>query len=349
MLKLFIALILTATLAGCNAANEAPAVEETPVDPPTVEETSINYPVYLSTMTHMEGDWNMAATDEGFFDRQVNNVRRLMDLADPHGAILTFETDIPFAEGMINFDLNLWQEAIDRGHDAGTHSDLKPSEKRSLEDNIEEFKLRKDLVDDLIGDEENIGTSGGGGYSDWYNGAVGAGYKYLGGLVGFQYLALPLNERPDGWTDKKILSDYYHYPPPYDWHHYPFLIGDLSLKEDPNGDLMINGGSIGVLDSYYEKDGDFYGYEAECGKKCKLTQEDTEAAVDFIRDFVQKHDGSRPGKIVFYLPSKISSEENEEQLSYFFERMADLVEEDLVVWASQDDTYYAAMDYYQSL
>jgi hypothetical protein len=313
-------------------------------------EPSRQWPVYIVTMTHLEGDWKEAATNEFFFDHIAAQVRHGLDIAERYGATLTIESEIPFAEGSVAFGDNVIKEALDRGHGVGTHCDIGPKVEYNAAEIVREFKKRKEAVDALVGVENNLGCSGGGGQSDWYAGATGAGFKYLNGTVGFHYLALPLALRPAGWDDRAILAKFFHDPAPQDESYfYPFLISELGFTEDPEGDLLIHDGSLGDVRKLAESQPlGLLPSDAVCGERCPFDAADADAAEAFIRAFVAAHDGSRPGKITIYFPSAAFKIEYDAGNEEFFSRMKSLVNEGLVKWASQREVYDAMMEYYGS-
>ncbi|MEK9157326.1 MAG: hypothetical protein AAB448_04340 [Patescibacteria group bacterium] len=302
-------------------------------------------------MTHLEGDWTDAATEKVFFDNQAARVRYGLDIAEDYGALLTIESEIPMAQGMVAFDDNFFAEVLERGHGVGTHCDIDPGITYSDTAIVEEFAARKKLIDDLVGENQNLGCSGGGGYSDWYVGATGAGFSYLNGIVGFHYLALPENERPQGWNDQAILREWYHYPAPQnETYFYPFLISKLGFVEDIHGDLLVSDGSLGNPSTLAEMGTWSLDGSADCGSaKCPLTEEDTETLELFIRDFSADFDGSRPAKITLYLPTSIFTSANENALRFLFARLEVLAREGLVTWETQRGVYDGVMEYYDTL
>ena len=353
---LFASLVLALFLVGCSSPGGIP--QEVDEHGHSGEESHVpdrgkdllphgNYPVMLSTMTHLEGDWHMAATNEDFFNIQAEKLRYGMDLAEEYDAILTLETETPFAEGMVNFGDNVFLEAMQRGHGVGTHCDTSPQSKFTDEEMVEEASKRKVLVDNLVGAENNLGCSGLGGWGDWYVGATGAGFDYINGIVGFHYMAMPRQTWPEGWDIQSILAEYFHYPAPVEEekYFYPFLVSEVGFEEDVDGDLLVSAGSIGALDTMHER-GDWNAYGAECGHDCPFTQEDVDGVVSFLEAFIANHDGSRPGKVVFYFPSSTFVEENEEVLHTFFAAMQQMTEDPDVIWASQTDVYDMMMKYY---
>lgn len=316
-------------------------------------DSSRSWPVLISTMTHLEGNWDAAATERIFFNNQADRIRYGMDLAEEYDALLTIESERPMAEGMVNFSDNILAEALERGHGVGTHCDITPSTSFSDEEIVAEFAARKELVDALVGEEENLGCSGGGGYSDWYVGAMGAGFSYLNGAVGFHYLALPLSERPEGWTDDAILrGGLFHDPAPQDeyWYFTPFLISEVGFTEDALGDLLLSDGSVGLVSDMAEVEPWALDSSADCPREgCTFDADDAEAVDRFVRNFVEEFDSSRPHKITFYLPTSAFVERNEEGLRAFFAALQGLEQEGLVTWSTQRGVYDVMMEYYASV
>lgn len=312
--------------------------EETSImDEITGEAESEMAPLYFSTMTHLEGGWTQATESQFFFDRQAKYLRQAYEYAEQYGAVLTIESEIPMAEAMIKWGDNLLQEALDRGQGVGTHCDISPSSKMSDLELIQEFTLRKSAVDALVDPSENLGCAGGGGLGDWYVGAVGAGFSYLDGIVGFHYLAIPVSQRPSGWDNRKILSEYYHYGAPVEdeKQYYPFFISQVGFEEDPDGDLLVSAGDIGAIQSIAELDGK-EGWEGECDGECLFNREDVDVLVERIRTFAQNRDTSRVGKIQVYIATHYFDDSD---MEYFFEAMETLQNEGVMEWASQKEVY----------
>ncbi|MFA4845822.1 MAG: hypothetical protein WC654_04660 [Patescibacteria group bacterium] len=289
-------------------------------------------PFFFSTNTHMEGDWTQAASNLAFFKKQAGYLRTAMDYAQAYDAVLTFESEIPFAEGMLRFDDNVFQEALDRKMGIGSHCDISPKIEFTDEEMTREFQKRKDAVDAVVDPLQNLGCSGGGGPSDWYTGAVGAGFKHLDGLVGYHYLAMSLSERPVGWTNREIIKTYFHYPAPWEEEKrfYPIRVSASSFQEDSTGELVISGGSIGMLTALAEGIG--------CVTDCALTQGDVDILVEKVRDFAASRDTSRVAKMEVYIPSKTYSDP---QIEYFFQELQKLQDEGVMQWASQKTVYEA--------
>ena len=185
-------------------------------------------PFFFTTMTHMEGGW---ADDEvaAVFLGHVENLRYGMELFDEYGAKMTVESEQPFAIANTVWDLNILQKVVDAGHGVGTHCDIGFREpKMAVEDFATLLAENKALVDELVGEENNRGCSGAGGANDWAQAMALAGFDYIDGLVGMHYLAMPLAERPEGWTDSYIRAIAYHDNAPVDIvdRIHPFMLAN---------------------------------------------------------------------------------------------------------------------------
>ncbi|NQV90042.1 hypothetical protein HQ487_01390 [Candidatus Uhrbacteria bacterium] len=318
-------------------AQETPSVEE------TQKEKDEPAPVFFSIMTHLEGNWTQAIDFEPFFDRQAEYLRQGYAYAQTYNAILTIESEIPMAEAMVKWNDNLLQEALDLGQGVGTHCDITPSEKYSTEEIIEEFARRKRAVDVLVDPSENLGCSGGGGVSDWYLGAVGAGFDYIDGTVGFHLLAVPVRERPQGWDNRAILSEYYHYGVPREDQkkYYPFFISNVGFEEDPSGALLVSAGDIGAIQAIAELEGK-EGWDGDCEGECEFSREDVDVLVERIQTLVDDRDETRVMKLQVYIATQYYADPD---MEYFFQEMEKLQDEQVFQWASQKQVYEAVVDW----
>lgn len=296
-------------------------------------------PVFFSTITHLEGEWTPALTSRVFFDKQASYLRLGYEYAEQYDAVITIESEIPMAEAMRKWDDNLLQEALDRGQGVGSHCDIDPRTEFTSEEIIEEFAKRKAAVDALVGADENVGCAGAGGLSDWYVGAVGAGFKYIDGIVGFHYLAMPVSDRPDGWTDRAIAQKYFHYASPVEEEKrfYPFFISEVGFDEDSQGELVVSAGDIGAIQGIAELDGD-EGWEGECEGTCEFNREDVDVLVERIKSEVASRDTSRLMKLQVYIATQYFGDSD---IEYFFQEIQKLQEDGIVKWASQKQVYEA--------
>jgi len=300
-------------------------------------------PLYLTTMTHLENDWAVD-TNKILFEKNAEEMRYGMDLAEQYEAILTFESGLSFAEGNENFNDNVMKEAFDRGFGVGTHVDLGAKTEMSNTEAANIVKEHVDAVSALVGAENNIVCSGVSAKSDWYTAAKDGGCKAVDGMVGFAYLAMPLSVRPTGWTDNVILREKFHYPAPVgDIRFYPFWINSSEdFQEDIDGDLLISSGETFGLAMWTEAGGR-NSDRPECNDDCPLTEEDVAILIADLKDFAASRDTTKIGKYNVYLPNKLFVSENEEILKEFFSEMKKLQDEGVIQWASQKDIYEAKL------
>ncbi len=298
-------------------------------------------PVYISTMVHMEGNWN---DDElpALFMKHVEQIRLAMEIFDTYDAKLTVESEIPFSTAQLESGVNVLQELLDDGHGVGSHCDVGFREDLM---SVEEFAAllaeRKELVDQLVGAENNRGCSGGGGVNDWALALAEAGFDYVDGLVGMHYMSMPEGERPSGWTDEYIRSVGFHENAPVDLAQsiHPFEVADATdFVPDEDGVIVVMAGSIGRLDTFAESE---TGDPCIKSETCPLTVEDVDLEIEAIRAALELHDPSRVGKLDVYLPSSIFSEENREVLEYFLAQVDELVQQGRLEWATQGEVYDA--------
>jgi hypothetical protein len=300
-------------------------------------------PLYITTMTHMEGPWN-DDRDEGLFLNHVAQLRYGMDLAEEYNAILTIESEKPFARANTKWNLNILAEVLARGHGVGTHCDIGFKEPpMPVEQFAAMFAENKALVDALIGAQNNLGCSGGGSVNDWALAASMAGFEYLDGIVGMHYLAMPLENRPDSaWTDDFIREVGFHLNAPLDLYQriYPFGVADArDFVADANPVIVVSSGEMGPLAGMVEGIGEVSG--AKCRPECELNNADVDTLAAKIREIDQNRDRSRVAKLAIYIPANLFEPGNEPALRYFFEQMKALADQGVITWATQKQVYEA--------
>lgn len=306
----------------------------------TVEPTAVSNGaealLFFTTMTHLEGNFADDQNEQVFL-RHVEQLQYGLSLANEYGARLTIESEEPFARACEIWGVNALQQVRDLGHGVGTHADVGfSSPTMSVDELTQALAARKALVDALVGPENNRGTSGGGGPTDWVLAAHAAGFDYIDGVVGMHYLAMPLESRPDpSWTDEYIRSQGYHIPIPPDFEDriYPRMLQDAQdLQPDEAGILLFSPGGIGRLDSMVEGD------PQSCPQmRCDLTSEDVDAVVAQIEEADRIRDPDRVAKLTLYIPLHLFDPQNEDGLREFFARMADLEEQGVITWATQGE------------
>jgi len=297
------------------------------------------YPFYLTTMTHLEINTTYDV-NEVLFNMHTENIRWGIDLADQYGAKLTFESERPFAQACVNWGVNVLQEILDAGHGVGTHCDrggIGQSAVESYEALVSDLAINKSLVDELIGEENNLGCSGAASNFDWVLALTEVGFKYVDGVVSMHYMSMPLDARPDGYTDQYIKNGGYHENSPVDLYDriYPRLLADAQdLKHDDDGELLMISGSVGKLQSQDLND----------NNDKSPTTSDVDVLIELLREIDENRDRNQIAKIDIYFSINDLNKKNYEVLEYFFQEMEKLVEEGIVVWATQAEVYQAYMD-----
>lgn len=322
MNKSFVFLLIIIVISGCVQKEELNEIEEAPL--------------FFTTMTHLEGDWN-DDTNPIIFLQHVDKIRYAINLSSNYDGKLTFETEIPFANASIQNNINVLEEALNAEQGVGTHSDIN-SEGMNISELTNAFIERKLLVDELVGSDNNLGTSGGAGPVDYVKSASLAGFKYLSGGVGAHYLSMDLQNRPnDSWTDDYIYNEVFHDNAPVEFikRIHPFLMNNASdFEHDEDGVILFNAGGIGRLDSMVEE-----GVENCPGMNCELTQEDVDLIINKINVAYDVRNKSMVSKVNVYIPLKLFTESNEPVLVYFFSKMKELEEEEIITWATQSEVY----------
>jgi hypothetical protein len=306
-------------------------------------------PLYLATMTHMEGNWNDDKVEKLFL-QHVEELRYGMDLAAEYGARLTIESEKPFARANVKWNLNIMAEVRDRGFGVGTHCDIGFNDPPlTVEQFAAEFQENKSLVDELIGAENNLGCSGGGSVNDWALAASRAGFKYLDGIVSMHYLAMPIQNRPGSeWTDDFIRDGHYHLNSPVDLYQriYPFEVANAQdFLADANPVILVSSGELGLFSAMAERGREYGGGPVLHDDEYAFDQADVDALIAIIRDVDKNRDRTRIAKLCVYLPANAYVPENEEVLRYFFEQMQSLQEQGTLTWATQRQVYEAYVDW----
>lgn len=305
-------------------------------------EVGAEAPAFIATMTHLEGGWSYEGPQgEEKFAIDVSKIQRGMGIFSELGAVMTVESEIPFAEKAIATNSSIFTELLDAGFGVGTHCDITPTLDLSAEEMAVEFSARKAPMDTLIGAGNNLGCSGGGTRSDWVTAAHLAGFKYINGIVGFHYLPMGEEARPEGWTDDAIFKGgHYHDPSPVDLTHrmHPFMMADASdFEPDEDGVILANAGELGSLVNFSENE-----LGEKCTKSCPLTTEDVDIAIDKIEQALSVRDAKRVFKVDVYMPLGLFVEKNRAVLSDFIGRVnSQFVETGRLTWGSQKDVYEA--------
>ncbi|MDP3728985.1 MAG: hypothetical protein Q8R18_06065 [bacterium] len=295
------------------------------------------YPLYFSVMTHMESSFT-DDKNEDVFNKHVEQLYWAMDLFEEYDAKLTIETEQPFARAVINSDSPILTDAIQRGHGVGTHADFGAREKTSVEFLAQRFRENKALVDQIVGEENNRGVSGGVGPTDYVLAAEQAGFSYKDGIVYLAYLAQEQSLRPEQETDEEIWKKY-HDPaiPEFSEHIYPrFVENAEDFIEDPEAEFVLLNGELGELSSLAEE-------RSTCFPDCELTEEDLEYIYEQIEAANAIRDPTRVTHLYIHMPMTTYTPKNEVLLRSFFAQMQELQKQEQIQWATQGEVYDAKM------
>jgi hypothetical protein len=282
----------------------------------------------------MEGNFK-DDVDQNLFTKHVSDMRWAMELFDEYGAKLTFESEQSFAKANINWNVNILQEVIDNGHGVGTHGDFGAAKTTTLESLTADFIENKALIDGLVGAENNQGVSGGTGPADWILGASAAGFSYYDAVTGFGYLSMPLDARPDGWTNSYITQTAYHDPIPPNLvdRIYPLPLKDAKdLAPDSNATIVVMGGDIGELSSIAEG-------RSTCSPNCIFDQSDVTAIAAAIDEADAARDTSRFAKINFHIPLTLLVSRNETLLRSMLSTIKTYTDNGTLTWDTQLGAY----------
>jgi hypothetical protein len=303
----------------------------------------------MTTMTHMEGNFT-DDKNQTVFLLHVRELHYGLDLAQEYGAILTIESEKPFARANTKWNANIMAEIRDRGFGVGTHCDIGFNEPvMTVAAFAAMFAENKSLVDGLIGAENNLGCSGGGSVNDWALAASQAGFKYLDGIVSMHYLAMPVTNRPSAeFTDAFIRDGHFHLNAPVDWSQriYPFAVANAQdFQPDDNPVIVISSGETGLLSAVAERGREYGGGPILHDDEYAFDNADVDALVAKILEVSQYRDRARIAKMSVYLPVTAYVPENEKVLRYFFEQTKMLQQQGVIAWATQKHVYDAYMEW----
>lgn len=324
------------------AASSEPSVSSSvsqnlPVSASSTKTKRTDAPLYFTTMTHMEEDWK-DDTIQPLFKKHVKEIRDSMDLFDEFGAKMTIESAEPFAKANTIWGTNILKEVVDREHGVGTHAGFHVDESTvTPESYVALFAEGKKLVDDLVGPENNQGVSGGFAYDGWVESAAKAGFKYLDGLTALGYLSMPMENRPQGFTDQYIRNVVYHDSIPLDFADRLYLYDlkdSTDLVPDEDGVLTIMGGEIGELSSVAEG-------RSTCNPDCVFDQADIDAVVAYIKQADSIRDRGRVARINLHIPLVLLSEEGRTMMRKFLEAIKPYADDGTIIFATQVDAYKA--------
>ena len=347
-----VALIGTLLTLGCGGGDTRPDGDRPDgnlhdaSDPPDDAPPTSSNPIYFGTMLHLEGGQNFPS--QMVFDRTNETLSGLLDLFAASGAILTLESELPYAEAAARFSGERLGTALAGGHGVGTHCDISRTE-TSTTVVTDEYRLRREAVGAIVGAENNRGCSGGWSGADWAVAAHDAGFEYLDGTVMMGLLGIPLDARPvnpvtmSPYTDDEINSTYYHDP----------LISDLMERTVPRrlantddliGDstgVMLLTGTLGEISSLAEG-------RSTCHPDCALDQDDVDTIIAAIDTVLANREPGEFNHIYLHFPLATirpgsAGDAARATVTAWFEAMQPYVDRGDVVWSTMAGIYDAAV------
>jgi len=315
----------------------APDTKQPDTTQPDTNAPQQQFPLYFSTMTHLEGS-TPYNSNENVFNNVIVKLEGAMALASKYDALMTIESEKPFALACVDFNRNFLAEVLAAGHGVGTHCDIGVPEpdQTTLEEFTASAAENKSLVDGLTGPENNLGCSGGGGYLDWVLGLKGAGFSYVNATVGMAYLCMDESALPDGMSKQYIKSKESHTPAPFELldRIYARMLKDAkNFEHDAEGGLVLLGGGLGRPDAQFNNEKDQI-----------FTTEDVDALVTTIQAVDKDRDPSRFARLNVHLSVEHLSPQNSEVLEYFYSSLQKLQQEGVIQWETEAGTYHAYMD-----
>jgi hypothetical protein len=300
-------------------------------------------PIYFTTMTHMEASFR-DDRDRRQFQDHVRQLRFAMDLYEAYGAKMTVESERPFSRACLGWGLNMLQEVLERGHGVGTHCDVGFREELMPTPSFATLlQERKDLVDQLVGRENNRHFSGGGGRNDWALAGNMAGFEFIDGIVSMHYLSMPYANRPPEYTDEYILEEGGHHdsaPAALEDRLHLYGVADAQdFQADTRPVIVISNGELGALSKLAE---------ARRGQPGEaLDAKDVQALQEIIEEAEGLKQPGQIAKLCVYLPVSIFTRTNERTLRLFFRTLQSLHDAGRIRWATQGevfDAYQATQD-----
>jgi hypothetical protein len=300
-------------------------------------------PLGFAVMLHLEGE--LKIPDEEAYLEVNSQLREIIDLFAEHDAKITIESAEPYAEAAEKYGDNLLVYALERGQGTGSHCDILDygkSAPKNYGELVDRYAEIKEKVDAAVGEENNLGCSGGWVEYDWARAAKEAGFSYLDAPVMLSYSAVPPENRPINpetgkpYAVSEIMEQGLHHDPvPLDFEEriYPRRLKNTNdLEGDGEGILLITG-SLGEIKSLHEG-------RKNCFPGCQLTREDIDyimGKIDYALEF--KDDSGGPVMYLHFPLSTLRSAENRELVEHWLEEMREYAEQGKIEWKTMKEIY----------
>ncbi len=315
-----------------------------PVDNPVPVETienDYNVPLYFVPMMHLES--NLVVDNNIVYERVGGQIKEILDLFDKYDAKITLESELPYSTASALYGDGMLKYALSIGMGVGTHCDILPTSMASST----EFYNRKIAVDEIVGESNNLGCSGGWSKGNWAQAAYDGGFSYLDGVVMYAYMGVPEKNRPISpetgkpLTDLEIKNTYYHDAAIVDFEDrmYPRIVKDTNdLNGDSNGIIVLLTGELGEISSLFED-------RKNCFPDCVLTADDTNYILNTINYANSIRDRSKFAELSIHVPtSTIGSDKNGKItniaiLENWLKEMQEYQKQGKIKWATMKEAY----------
>ncbi len=325
--------------------------------------------LYITTITHIEKwkedkqrAWNYH-DDDKLLKEHEEILKDLADLYDKHEAKLTIEASTSMANGIKKFGNNILLELQQRGHGIGAHMDLGLDAQASIragkgvagvtyQELVEQMEQQKNAIDSVL-DQPIVHNSGTPSTLDWVGASVESGFECHTSAVTYYLLPVPEQDRPEGWTDKYILSGNYHYTFPFDIadrvNPWKMESGANWFEHSTNGKLIYIPGESGVqFSSFYEYYAQGVKDHEELARVSTFTKEDVDGVLENLKQVMSYTDKNKVNTyyIMLTMDDIISDRENNfELLEYFLSEIDKYVKQGKVQWKSVPEMCEAYQDW----
>lgn len=150
----------------------------------------------LGLSIHVEG-FQGEARDQDLFDRHVDAILSFAEVANRHGAIVTFEFSEVFMDAVTNFRSSVIDDLKSLGQATAVHADVGGQGDPSLQEMVRDLTRQRRKADGLGVDTRHV--SGVCSRGPWVEAVIEAGYISNNGPVKYCALSLDESVRPADW------------------------------------------------------------------------------------------------------------------------------------------------------
>ncbi|MBU0483449.1 MAG: hypothetical protein KKB30_02910 [Proteobacteria bacterium] len=263
--------------------------------------------INFAVMMHLESQLNFI-TDLSSLQRYNNTLQRVIDTFAAYGAKITIESEKAYPRLAIDYGQEtLLNYALANKQGVGTHCDIGTT--GSTQELTEQYRTNKSVVDAIVGEDNNLGCSGGWGPNDFLGAAGDAGFSYLDAPVLLAYQSIPVDERPinpdtgSNFTDEEIAvmsGKYFHDPLPVTTpdRFYPKRLSTI-VQEAPVGEgIVLLTGSLGEWATLSEGRKNCQ----EPSSDCKLDDHDVNYIMSQIEIFNGQKEPTTVNLMYFHMP-----------------------------------------------